>query len=80
MVTLSLPIHEARYAALRARAEREGKAVEAVLLAAVDDVLDDEAEFRAAVAEGLDDLKAGRVVDGDAVFGEVRELLAGLSK
>ena len=75
MVTLSVPIDEARLAALKLRAAREGKLVEALILSAADDVLADEAEYLAAVQEGLDDIEAGRIVEADAVFDELRALL-----
>jgi predicted transcriptional regulator len=80
MVTLSVPIDDERFAALSARAAREGKPVEVLLLLAVDDVLEEEAAFIAAVKGGLDDISAGRVVDGESVFDEVRALLANRQK
>ena len=54
--------------------------IDTVGLLAVDDVLEEEAAFIAAVKGGLDDISAGRVVDGESVFDEVRALLANRQK
>jgi predicted transcriptional regulator len=80
MVTVSLPLDEARFNALAARAAREGKPVESLLLDALDVVLDDEAAYIAAVKEGLADLDAGNTTDGDVVFDEVRALIAKMQR
>lgn len=80
MVTVSLPIDDARFHALTARAAREGKPVESLLLDAVDDVLDEEAAYLAAVKEGLADVESGNVVDGDVVFDEIRALIAKMKR
>lgn len=79
MVTVALPIDEARFNALSARATREGKPVESLLLDALDVVLD-EASHIAAVNEGLADLDAGNTTDGDVVFDEVRALIAKMTR
>jgi predicted transcriptional regulator len=79
MVTLSLSIDDARFAALAKKAAQEGKPVEELAAAVVDEFID-EFEYLAAVDAGAAQLDAGEVVDGDVVFAKLDALLATLQK
>ena len=50
------------------------------MLDAVDNVLDEDAAYIAAVNEGLADLERGDAVDGDVVFGELRAMIAKMKR
>ena len=66
MVTLSLPIDDALAKSLEETAKESGVSTTDFVTEAVRVALEDH-RYRDAVERGLADIKAGRVVDGDAM-------------